>query len=135
MTDVTIRLTDAPIALALAGTQEEGAKKVKITHVTAKNLGGDTATLDLAQSFDVPIVVLREAGSNTYRLKNPEDANDAKAAGALAKVRRALAKQDIKIDGKAFFGLPAGTIDIQASLSIAVRRSDKSAIVSGLSIR
>ena len=130
MTDVTIRLTDAPIALALTGTKGEGTKKVSVTHVKASR-DGNIATLELDGTVPVPLAVLNEVGDDTYRLKTPEEANtpekanDVKAAGALAKVRRALAKQDIKIDGNSFFGLPAGTIDIKASLSIAVPESGK----------
>ncbi len=127
MADVTIQLTENPVALSLTGTQSAQGGDVLIRTVNViKEFGGSTAevNLDLANSLNVPAAVL-DTTAEPYRLKSPTEADDANAAGALTRLRQELAKRPINVTRDAFFNLPNGTVAGGAHVAIAIAEDGK----------
>ncbi|NOC83835.1 hypothetical protein [Ruegeria sp. HKCCD6428] len=122
MTDVSIRLTDNLVTLSLIGTQNAENADVVIRAVKiTKEFDGNTveANLDLATALTLPAAVL-DTTVEPYKLKNPTQANDANAAGALSRVRQELAKRPINVTHSTFFALPVGTVASGADVALAI---------------
>ncbi len=122
MADVTIRLTDNPFKVTLTGKRAGRETTVMIDHVrlsTTANSSTVTADLKFENEIAIPDLLLKADG-NELVLRSPSEADDNNAAGALAELRRKLAKQSITLTGQKFFGLPGGTALTRGSLSIAI---------------